>query len=95
MEFGINGCRLGRIQTSGIDVELDKKGHVKRLFCTSPRGERIEIKDNTPLVIVADEFMTTGGDGYSTDFFPADSLLPVDLPVITDAFIDFLRNVKL
>lgn len=95
MEFGINGCRLGRIQTSGIDVELDKKGHVKRLFCTSPRGERIEIKDNTPLIIVADEFMTTGGDGYSTDFFPADSLLPVDLPVITDAFIDFLRNVKL
>lgn len=92
MEFGYNGCRLGRIQTSGVEVQLDKKGHVKRLFCASPRGERMEIKDDTPLVIVADDFMSTGGDGYSTDFFPEAQRLPLQLPTITDAFIHYLKS---
>lgn len=93
MEYGINGCLLGHLQTSGIEVEMDKKGHVKRLFCTAPSGERMEIKDNTPLIIVADEFMTTGGDGYSPDFFPPEAHLPIALPAITDAFINYLRTI--
>lgn len=92
MEFGYNGCKHGRIQTSGVEVELDKKGHVKRLFCTSPRGDRMELKADTPFVIVADEFMATGGDGYSPDFFPKADLLPVELPAITDAFINYLQQ---
>lgn len=92
MEFGYNGCQLGRIQTSGIEVELDKKGHVRRLFCTLPGGERREIKDNTPLVIVADSYMTTGGDGYPASLFPDADMLPDALPASTDAFIGYLRR---
>lgn len=93
MEFGYNGCKLGRIQTSGVEVQLDKKGHVARLYCTTPHGERIEIKDTTPLVVVADDFMTTGGDGYSTDFFPEANRIDVTLPTITDAFIAYLKTL--
>lgn len=92
MEFGFNGCKHGRIQSSCVDVERDKKGHVRRLFAIGPDGARTEIKDATPLILVADEFMSTGGDGYSPDFFPTDALLPVDLPAITDAFINYLKS---
>lgn len=92
MEFGYNGCKLGRIQTSGVEAELDKKGHIRRLFCLSPSGERMEIKADTPLILVADEFMASGGDGYSPAFFPTDAILPVELPAITDAFILYLKS---
>lgn len=93
MEFGYNGCKLGRIQTSGVEVELDKKGHVKRIFYAAPGQDRIELKDATPLVIVADDFMTTGGDGYSTDFFPEADRIPGTYPTITDAFINYLKAI--
>lgn len=92
MEFGYNGCKLGRIQTSGVEVELDKNGHVKRLFYTTPERGRFELKDNTPLVIVADDFVTTGGDGYSTDFFPEADRVAGTYPTITDAFINYLKE---
>lgn len=92
VEFGFNGCKHGRIQTSCLDVELDKKGHVRRLYALGSDGSRTEIKDATPLILVADEFMSTGGDGYSPAFFPTDDLLPVDLPAITDAFINYLKT---
>lgn len=92
MEFGYNACPHGRIQTSGVEVELDKKGHVKRLFYTTPDKGRFEIKDATPLVVVADDFMATGGDGYSTDFFPEADRVAGTYPTITDAFINYLKE---
>lgn len=92
MEFGVNGCRLGRIQTSGVEVEKDKKGHVKRLFCCDGENHRTEISDKTQLVIVTDDYITTGGDGYDPDFFRMEDLLPATMPVSTDAFINYLKS---
>lgn len=92
MEFGINECQLGRIQTSGLEVTLDKRGHVKRMSWRSPEGQTIEVKDNTRLVLVADDYMTTGGDGYRPAFFPATDLIEVATPASTDAFINFLKT---
>lgn len=87
MEFGINECSLGRIQTSGVEVTLDRRGHVAHMTIDGR-----EIKDKTPLVLVADDYMTTGGDGYRPEFFPATSLLPAKTPVSTDAFINYLKS---
>lgn len=95
MEFGINGCRLGRIQASGIEVKTDKKGHVKTMTFTSGDGSdarSVSITDNTRLVIVTDDYITTGGDGYDPAFFPEGSVLPVQMPVSTDAFIGYLSH---
>lgn len=92
MEFGINGCRLGRIQTSGLDVTLDKKGHVKRMTAAKADGTVVEINDATSLVLVTDDYITTGGDGYSPAFFPAEALIPATLPMSTDAFIHYLKS---
>lgn len=97
MEYGVNGCRLGRIQTSGIEVQTDRKGHVRTLTFTAGSGAgatTVKITDDTRLVIVVDDYITTGGDGYDPAFFPEDSLLPVQLPVCTDAFISYLSNKK-
>lgn len=92
MEFGINGCKLGRIQTSGVDVTLDKKGHVKRMTAAAPDGTVVEIKDATRLTLVTDDYITTGGDGYSPAFFPTAALCPAALPTSTDAFIHYLKS---
>lgn len=93
MEHGINVCTLGRIQTSGVNVEQDKQGHVKRLSLTLPSGKVVPIKADTKLVLVADEYMVTGGDGYLPTQFPKAQEIAVTVPTSTDAFISYLQTL--
>lgn len=93
MEHGINVCTLGRIQTSGVNVEQDKRGRVKRLSLTLPSGKVVPIKPTTPLVIVADEYMVTGGDGYLPAQFPKSQEITLRVPTSTDAFISYLQTI--
>ena len=87
MEHGINVCTLGRIQTSGVNVEQDKRGHVKRLSLTLPSGKVVPIKPDTKLVLV------TGGDGYLPTQFPKAQEIAVTVPTSTDAFISYLQTL--
>jgi putative nucleotidase len=93
VEHGYNVCKLGHLQTSGVNPTLDAKGHVKALSLTLPNGKTVPIRANTKLVVVADEFMTTGGDGYLPSQFPASAEIKVNLPTSTDAFIAYLRTL--
>lgn len=93
MEHGVNVCKLGRIQTSGIQVQQDQSGKVHRLSLTLPNGKIVPITAKTQLVIVADEYMTTGGDGYLPSQFPKSQEDRVVLPTSTDAFLDYLPTL--
>lgn len=93
VEHGFNVVTLGHLQTSGVNAKLDAQGHVKSLTLTLPNGKIVPIHDKTKLVIVADEFMTTGGDGYLPSQFPASAEIKVKIPTSTDAFIAYLRTL--
>lgn len=94
LDHGIRVCTLGRIQASGITIETDRRGGIRRVSYTAPSGKHVAITARTPLVIVADEYMTTGGDGYLPAFFPAAAEVEVDLPASTDAFIHYLQSFE-
>ena len=51
------------------------------------------LKPKQKYVLVTDDYITTGGDGYSPDFFPEKQAIEVpQLPTTTDAFINYLRT---
>jgi len=103
--FGVSGKQLkelvdfgyhnsyGYMQRSNLEPVLDADNHVKALYYISPNGKRRKIKNRTKCVIVADDFMSNGGDGFSTKFFPKETMSPA-LPVnATDAFIRYLQGL--
>lgn len=94
VEFGLHNQRFGWLQTSWLEVEQDANTHVTSLTYVSPQGKRVPIKPKKKYILVADEFITTGGDGYSPDFFPASQEVNTTMPATTDAFINYLRQQK-
>ena len=52
------------------------------------------VNDKTRLILVTDDYITTGGDGYSPAFFPEADVIGVDVPQSTDAFIQYLQRKK-
>jgi len=94
VEYGLHNERFGWLQTSWLEVEKDAASHVAGLTYVSPQGRRVPIKARGKYILVTDEFITTGGDGYSPDFFPAGQELKTELPATTDAFINYLRQQK-
>lgn len=98
LAFGLHNVRFGRIQTSWLDLETDSEGRLTTITYVGPDGQRRPIADDTPLILAADEYMTTGGDGYSTSLFPRDCVDKThadQLPTTTDAFINYLRGRKI
>lgn len=98
LAFGLHNVRFGRIQTSWLDLETDSEGRITTITYVGPDGQRHPIADDTPLILAADEYMTTGGDGYSTSLFPRDCVDKThadQLPTTTDAFINYLRGRKI
>lgn len=95
IDFGLHNKRYGYLQYANLTTEMDKKGHVKALSYTTPSGRMIKIKDSSTCYIVADEFVSNGGDGYDVSLFPSSQeLRNVKLPRITDALINYLRTLK-
>jgi len=58
----------GYMQVSPVEMKL-KGDQVDQVYWTSPDGKRMEITDSTPCIVVLDQFITAGGDGYSTSLF--------------------------
>lgn len=94
MNFGYTECKLGFVQTSGVIPVLDKRGRVTSISLQLPTGRVVPIRPNTKLVLVADDYMTTGGDGYPVKLFPKADELPHHMPTSTDSFIAYLRTLK-
>ena len=94
VRFGLSNLQYGYMQMAGVEVEKDRKGQVDALFYVSPDGKRKKIGAKDYCYLVADEFMTNGGDGYAPELFPASQeVKDVVLPSTTDAFINFLKTV--
>lgn len=95
LNFGYRNKTYGWIQTSGLNVTLDGKGNIGQVEYISPQGHRSTIKEDDTCYLVADEYMTTGGDGYSPSFFPASQEVKVEgMPATTDAFISYLKGLE-
>lgn len=93
LDFGNHNQRYGWMQYAALDVEQDGEGRASRIVYTDPAtGRRTPVTDTTVCYVVADEFMSNGGDGYDKRFFPADREISVELPHATDAFIEYLKG---
>lgn len=93
IEFGLHNERYGQLQTGYLQVTCDADSHVTALTYQSPQGKCIPLKAKKKYVLVVDEYITTGGDGYSPNFFPASQELKAEgVPVTTDALINYLRE---
>ena len=94
LTFGLHNREYGWLQSNALTFECDSRENleVTKVWYTAPNGITTEINDNTPCVIVADDYMTTGGDGYLPEFFPAQQELKVELPTSTSAFFNYLKN---
>lgn len=95
IEYGLHNRVFGWLQTADLDIQTDKAGHVKSIAYIvpgSPTRQVVPIKDGTSCILVADEFITNGGDGYDAAFFASlDELRVAGMPHTTDAFIEYLK----
>lgn len=95
VEFGLHNQRYGWLQTGWLDVMLNQGRHVQSLSYYGPDGAHRYIADDTPVVLVADEFIVNGGDGYDPSFFPSSQkITSVQMPATTDAFVHYLQKIK-
>lgn len=93
VQFGLHNQRYGWLQTGNLQVAQDEKTDVTALTYVSPAGKRIPLQDKKKYYLVADEFITNGGDGYSPSFFPTKQEVKVpNLPLTTDAFVNYLKS---
>lgn len=94
VNFGLHNTSYGWLQTNGLRIGLDSEGNVSSLTYVTPGGTTKTIHPQDTCYLVADEFITTGGDGYDPAFFPAAAVVgDCTLPVTTDAFIAYLRTL--
>mgnify|MGYP004643717121 CR=1 FL=1 len=79
----------GYLQTSNVTLRINKEGEIEQIF---QNGE--EITDTTPCVVVLDNFITTGGDGYSIELFTGNEIKEFNQRkiVTTNVFIDYLGS---
>ncbi len=93
LTFGLYNMKFGWLQTNALAFECDSKENlnVSKVWYNAPNGVRTEILDNDRCVIVVDDYMVTGGDGYLPEFFPAQQEIHTQLPTTTTAFFNYLK----
>lgn len=95
IDAGLHNERYGYLQFSSLKVEIGKRGSVKRLTYVLPSGKLVPMTEKSNCYLVADDFVSAGGDGYDPVLFPAaQEVKGLTLPCITDAFINYLRAQK-
>lgn len=95
VDYGLHNLRFGWLQTGNLDICRNADGKVTRLTYVSPTGKRTVLKAKKKYYLVTDEFITTGGDGYLPELFPASRLVQTQqMPSTTVAFTSYLRSLK-
>jgi 2',3'-cyclic-nucleotide 2'-phosphodiesterase (5'-nucleotidase family) len=93
VDFGRHNRRFGWLQTGWLHIDGGADGSVDALAYCGPDGSTRPIAADTPCLVVVDEFIVTGGDGYDPALFPLENEVSTDgLPTTTDAFINYLRT---
>lgn len=93
--FGLNNKKFGWLQTHALTFECtaDTCIQVNKVSHTTPNGTTNEITDADECIIVVDDYMITGGDGYSPTFFPNRREINITLPTTTVAFFNYLKSI--
>ena len=93
LTFGLHNMKFGWLQTSALTFECDMKENlqVTKVWYTA-NGVTSEINDKDRCIIVVDDYMVTGGDGYHPEFFPIKQEIQVQLPNTTSAFFNYLKS---
>lgn len=93
VDFGLHNREYGWLQTNNLEIDTTKNGRVKQLTYINLDGTRTVLRKNQTYLVVADDYLTNEGDGYSKDFFPrSQELRFTGLPISTQAFIDYLKS---
>ena len=94
LDFGNNNQRFGWLQTGNLQVKMSPQHHLtEQMTYVSPLHKQVPLELNKKYYLVADEFITTGGDGYSPQFFPTQQEVKVEgMPSTTDAFVQYLKS---
>ena len=91
--MGLNNMKYGYMQMGNAKVDLNDKREVQKITYVSPQGYEKEIGLKDYCYVAADEFMTTGGDGYPTSLFPKSTeVTQYDVPSTTNAFMAYLKT---
>ena len=91
--MGLNNKKYGWMQMGNAKVDLNDNREVLKITYVSPEGFEKEIGMNDYCYVAADEFMTTGGDGYPMELFPGKTeVKQYDVPTTTNAFINYLKS---
>ena len=94
MNVGFHNQKYGQIQIANLEVALDGEKNPQSMIYVSPKGVKKTIGAKDFCYVCADEFMTTGGDGYPTELFPEKMEVKgiKNLPNTTNAFIEYLKT---
>ena len=94
LDFGNNNQRFGWLQTGNLQVKMSPQHNLtEQMTYVSPLHKQVPLELNKKYYLVADEFITTGGDGYSPQFFPTQQEVKVEgMPSTTDAFVQYLKS---
>lgn len=92
--FGLHNSKYGWLQSNALTFECVSATDlvVNKVYYTDTSGATTEIKDNDTCIIVVDDYMVTGGDGYLPEFFQKDMEIKTVLPTTTAAFLNYLKS---
>ena len=93
VDFGLHNKVYGWLQLGNAIATCNKAGNLEAVIYCNGKGKRQVLQPKGKYIIVTDEFITSGGDGYNPSLFPANQEIKVEgLPYTTDAFINYLRQ---
>lgn len=75
-------------------LSVNAKTRVLNVWYNIPGKEYVALSKNKTYPVVVDEYITTGGDGYSPDLFPEDECVDIKLNGTTDVFLSFLKGLN-
>ena len=95
-QYGINRD-LGWLQYHDMEITLDAQDRIQSIVYTG-NGQRIPIQDTGNYIIVTENFLSSGGDGYPTEVFrKRDEAFAKTDPARrnpTDVFILYLKKLE-
>ena len=96
LQYGMD-CKAGWLQYHDMEIEVTD-GKIQKAFYIAPDGTRSEILPEETYIVVTENFLSSGGDGYDAQLFgrpDATFAAQPDAPRNpTDVFINYLRHLR-
>ena len=96
LTFGLHNKNYGWMQSAKVEMTCNNETDLKVIAVHYHNSDstKIEITDHSECIIVADDFMVIGGDGYPIKFFPQEREIVSNLPNTSEAFMNYLKQRK-